>query len=448
MFQKILIANRGEIAVRIIRACREMGIKSVAVYSFADANSLHVKLADEAICIGKSESKNSYLNIPAIISAAEITDAEAIHPGYGFFAENAHFAEVCESCNIKFIGPSPKTIRLLGDKSTAKNLCQENNVPTVPGSKGIVKTLEEAIKIAEDMGYPVLVKATAGGGGKGIREAHTTLTLSKVFHTTQREAELSFGCGDVYIEKLIEEPRHVEIQFISDAHGNFVHLGERDCTIQRRHQKLFEESPSPVLTPELREKMGHDAIRIAKASGYVNAGTVEFLMDKDLNYYFIEVNTRVQVEHPVTEQVTGVDIIKEQIMVAAGEPLSFSQNDIQLNGHCIEVRVNAEDYENGFRPCPGKITNCHLPGGRNVRVDSHIYSGYTIPPFYDSMIAKIIVWGKDRREARKAMERALDEIQVEGIKTTVPFSRRILSDGKFKSGIYSTHFVNEFMQNS
>ena len=445
MFNKILIANRGEIALRIIRACKELGISTVAVYSQADADSLHVRLADEAICIGKAESTHSYLNIPAIVSAAEVTDAEAIHPGYGFFSENAHFAEVCESCNIKFIGPSPKAIRLMGEKTSAKELCIQNKVPTVPGSRGVVKTLDEAKKIAEEIGYPVLVKAAAGGGGKGIREAHTSLALANAFLTTKTEAEKSFKNGEVYIEKLIQEPRHVEIQVMADSHGNCVHLGERDCTVQRRHQKLIEESPSPVMTPELRKKMGENAVKIAKAAGYVNVGTVEFLVDQELNYYFIEMNTRIQVEHPVTECVTGLDLVKEQIRIAWGEKLKVKQDDIKWTGHAMEVRVNAEDFEAGFRPSAGKITFCHLPGGRNVRVDSHIYTGYRIPPYYDSMIAKLITWGKDRKEARGHMERAMDEMIVEGIKTTLPFTKRIFHDEKFKSGIYSTHFISQFM---
>lgn len=445
MFKKILIANRGEIAVRIIRACRELGIATVAVFSKADANSLHVRLADEAICIGEAPSAKSYLNIQSIISAAEVMDAEAIHPGYGFFSENAHFAEVCESCNIKFIGPPSSAVKLLGDKVAAKDLCRKVGAPVIPGSLGKIQTIEEAKKIAEEVGFPVLVKASAGGGGRGIRRAHTALTLSNVFMTTKAEAEAGFGNSDVYIEKIILEPRHVEVQIIADAHGNCVYLGDRDCTVQRRHQKLIEEAPSPVVSPEMRKKMGEDAVKIAKTAGYVNAGTIEFLVDKDLNYYFMEMNTRIQVEHPVTECVTGIDLIKEQIRVAAGQKLSFKQEDVKINGHAFEVRVNAEDWEAGFRPCPGKINFFHMPGGRNIRMDTQMYSGYTIPPNYDSMIGKLITWGKDRTEARKIMERALDEIVVDGIKTSIPFAKRIFHDEKFKSGIYSTSFIDEFI---
>lgn len=446
MFKKILIANRGEIAVRIIRACNELGISSVAVYSEADIDSLHVRLADEAICIGKAPSASSYLNIHAIISAAEITDAEAIHPGYGFFAENPHFAEVCESCNIKFIGPSPKVIKLLGDKVQAKQLCKDNKVPVIPGSEGTVESIEEAQQIAEKVGYPVLVKASAGGGGRGIRRAHTGLTLSNVFLTTKAEAEAGFGNGDVYIEKIILEPRHVEIQILADSYGNCIHLGERDCTIQRRHQKLIEESPSPVITPDIRKKMGQAAVRIAKAAGYENAGTIEFLVDKDLNFYFMEMNTRIQVEHPVTECVTGIDLIKEQIKIANGEKLNITQDDIKISGHSFEIRVNAEDWKYGFRPSPGTVKFFHMPGGRNVRLDTQVYSGYTIPPHYDSMIGKLITWGKDREDSRKIMERALDEIHIDGVKTTIPFAKRILRDGKFISGMYSTSFIDEFFE--
>lgn len=445
MFKKILIANRGEIAVRIIRACHELGISTVAVFSKADADSLHVKMADEAICIGEAPSAKSYLNIQALISAAEVMDAEAIHPGYGFFSENAHFAEVCESCNIKFIGPPSGAIKLLGDKVQAKELCRKVGAPTIPGSLGTVDTIEQAKKVADEVGYPVLVKAAAGGGGRGIRRAHTALTLNNAFMTTRAEAEAGFGRADVYIEKIIVEPRHVEVQIFADTHGNYVYLGERDCSVQRRHQKLIEEAPSPVVSPEMRKKMGEDAVKIAKAAGYVNAGTIEFLVDKDLNYYFMEMNTRIQVEHPVTECVTGFDLIKEQIRVAAGQKLSFSQEDIKITGHSFEVRINAEDSDAGFRPCPGKINFFHMPGGRNVRMDTHIYSGYVIPSNYDSMIGKLITWGKDRTEAGKIMVRALDEIVVDGIKTSAPFAKRIFNDQKFRTGRYSTAFIDEFL---
>jgi acetyl-CoA carboxylase, biotin carboxylase subunit len=445
MFKKILIANRGEIALRIIRACKELGIRSVAVFSEADRDSLHVRFADEAVCIGKPPSSGSYLNIQALVSAAEVTDSEAIHPGYGFFAENDHFADVCESCNIKFIGPPAAAIRLMGNKSAAKDLCRKNQVPLVKGSAGTVKTIEEAKKVAEEVGYPVLVKASAGGGGKGIREAHTPLALTNVFYTTKSEAEASFGNGDVYIEKLILEPRHIEFQILADQYGNCIHLGERDCTVQRRHQKLIEESPSPVISQEQRIQMGTDAIKIAKAAHYVNAGTIEFLVDKDLNYYFIEMNTRVQVEHPVTETITGIDLIREQIKIAAGEKLTLTQDDIKISGHAFEARINAEDWETGFRPSPGMIHFCHLPGGRNVRIDSHMYSGYRIPPFYDSMIGKLITWGKDRKEAIRIMQRALDEMVIDGIKTTVPLTKRIFHDGNFIAGTYSTSFMKEFL---
>jgi acetyl-CoA carboxylase biotin carboxylase subunit len=444
MFKKILIANRGEIAVRIIRACKELGIATVAVYSEADENSLHVRLADEALCIGKAASVNSYLSIQSIVSAAEITDSEAIHPGYGFFSENDHFAEVCESCNIRFIGPPARVIKMLGNKVVAKKLCQENRVPVIPGSDGKVESIEEAQKIADQVGYPVLVKASAGGGGRGIRMAHTGLTLSNVFLTTRSEAEAGFGNGEVYIEKIIQNPRHVEIQILADRHGNCIHLGERDCTIQRRHQKLVEEAPCPVMTQEVREKMGRDAVKIATAAGYVNAGTVEFLVDDDLNYYFMEMNTRIQVEHPVTECVTGYDLIKEQIKIANGEKLSIRQEDVVIQGHAFEVRINAEDWESGFRPSPGKVEFLHAPNGRNTRLDSHLFSGYVIPSNYDSMIGKLITWGKDREEARKIMLRALDEIIVDGVKTTIPFSRRIFHDGQFISGRYSTGFIDDF----
>ena len=445
MFSKILIANRGEIALRIIRACREMGIKTVAVYSEADADSLHVRLADEAICIGKAASSSSYLNIPSLISAAEITDVEAIHPGYGFLAENAHFAEICESCQIKFIGPSPENMRLMGDKMTAKDTMKKAGIPVIPGSKDVIKTKEEALKTAKKIGYPVIIKASAGGGGKGMRVCHNDVRLVSAFMTAQSEAESAFGNPDVYIEKYIDEPRHVEFQIIADEKGNVVHLGERDCTIQRRHQKLIEESPSPSITNNMRKKMGEAAVKGAKAVDYCSAGTIEFLVDGE-NFYFMEMNTRIQVEHPVTEMVTGVDIVKEQIRVAAGQKLSIKQDDIEFKGSSIECRINAEDTDNDFRPCPGKISALYVPGGIGVRVDTHVYAGYQISPFYDSMIAKLIVHGNTREEAIDIMKRALEEFLVEPIKTTVDFHKQILSDSDFRKGNISTHFVDKFIK--
>ncbi|MGD2278644.1 MAG: acetyl-CoA carboxylase biotin carboxylase subunit [Candidatus Omnitrophota bacterium] len=445
MFSKILIANRGEIALRIIRACREMGIKTVAVYSEADADSLHVRLADEAICIGKAASSSSYLNIPSLISAAEITDVEAIHPGYGFLAEDAHFAEICESCQIKFIGPSPENMRLMGDKMAAKDTMKKAGIPVIPGSKNVIKTKEEALKAAKRIGYPVIIKASAGGGGKGMRVCHNDVRLVGAFLTAQSEAESAFGNPDVYIEKYIDEPRHVEIQILADEKGNVVHLGERDCTIQRRHQKLIEESPSPSITNKMRKKMGEAAVKGAKTVNYCSAGTIEFLVDGD-DFYFMEMNTRIQVEHPVTEMVTGIDIVKEQIRAAAGQKLSVKQEDIEFKGSAIECRINAEDVDNDFRPCPGKISALYVPGGTGVRVDTHVYAGYQISPFYDSMIAKLIVHGKTRDEAIDIMQRALEEFLVEPIKTTVDFHKQILSDSDFRKGNISTHFVDKFVR--
>lgn len=446
MFEKILIANRGEIALRVIRACREMGIRSVAVYSEADETSLHVGYADEHICIGPGPSARSYLNIPAIISAAEISDAEAVHPGYGFLAENAHFAEICESCQIKFIGPPPEAIRAMGDKAAARELMRSRGVPVVEGSDGVVRTKEEALEIAHRIGYPVIVKAAAGGGGKGMKVAHNDVRLVNAFMTAQAEAEAAFGSAEVYIEKYIESPRHVEFQILADSRGNVIHLGERDCTIQRRHQKLIEESPAPRLDPAVRERMGEAAVEAAKAVGYVGAGTVEFLVDRQGGFYFIEMNTRLQVEHPVTEAVTGIDIVKEQIRVAAGQPLSVRQEEVRREGWAIECRINAEDPERDFIPCPGKITFWHPPGGPGVRVDSHVYTEYVIPPFYDSLIAKIICWGADRTEAIARMRRALDELVVDGVPTTVSLHRRILSDDAFARGDYSTDFVQRLLE--
>ena len=443
MFSKILIANRGEVALRVIRACKELGIRTVAVYSQPDINSLHVKYADEAICIGSAASANSYLSIPSIISAAEITDVEAIHPGYGFLAEDAHFAEICESCKIKFIGPTPENIVHMGDKMTAKDTAKKAGVPTIPGSKTCVKTKEDAMKIAKEMKYPVIIKATAGGGGKGMRVCHNDVRLISAFLTAQREAEAAFGNADVYIEKFIEKPRHIEIQILGDAFGHVIHLGERDCTIQRRHQKLVEETPSPALDSKLRKKMGEAAVKCAKSIGYVNAGTVEFLLDEDNSFYFMEMNTRIQVEHPITEAVTGVDLVKEQIMVASGKKLAYKQEDIKFTGHAIECRINAEDPDNDFMPSPGKIVTFNAPGGRGVRLDTHAYQGYTISPYYDSMIGKLIVHGKNRTEAVNICKRALDEFTVEPIKTTIPFHKRVMNDPVFLKGKFSTDFIEK-----
>ncbi len=445
MFDKILIANRGEIAVRVIRACKELGIRTVAVYSKADAGSLHVQLADEAICIGEPPSKESYLKIDRIISAAEVADVEAIHPGYGFLSENAHFAEVCENCNIKFIGPTSAAIRAMGDKVLARETVRKAGVPVVPGSDGPVDTEENALKIARKIGYPVIVKAAGGGGGRGMRVAHNDPSLVKGYHTARTEAERAFGNAAVYIEKFIENPRHIEFQILADRKGHVVHLGERDCSLQRRHQKLVEESPSPALTGDLRKKMGKAAIRAAESVEYVNAGTVEFLLDEQGNFYFIEMNTRVQVEHPVTEEVTGIDIVKEQLRIAAGEELGFGQRDIQFQGAAIECRINAEDPFNDFRPSPGCIEFMHVPGGHGVRVDTHMYGGYTIPPHYDSMIGKLICYGRDRRVALERMTRALDEFILRGVKTTIPLHQLILKDPNFRRGRYSTNFVERLL---
>jgi len=446
MFDKILIANRGEIAVRIIRACKELGIRSVAVYSEADANSFHVQLADEAICIGKATSAESYLKIDRIISAAEISDVEAIHPGYGFLAENAHFAEVCENCNIKFIGPPSSAIRAMGDKITARETMRKAGVPIVPGSDGPVDKEDDALKIARKIGYPVIVKATAGGGGRGMRVAHNDPSLIKGFHTARSEADRAFGNASVYIEKYIENPRHIEFQILADRKGRTVHLGERDCSLQRRHQKLVEESPSPAMTSDLRKKMGKAAIKAATAVGYVNAGTIEFLYNEDAKeFYFIEMNTRIQVEHPITEEVTGIDIVKEQIRIAAGEELGYDQKDIQFTKHAIECRINAEDPFNNFQPCPGRIEFMHVPGGHGVRVDKHVYTGYVIPQYYDSMLAKLICYGRDRKSALDRMSRALDEFIIRGVKTTVPLHKLILKDPNFRRGRYSTAFIERLM---
>ena len=442
MFKKILIANRGEIALRIIRTCKELGIKTVAVYSEADKDSLHVTFADEAVCIGPAFGKDSYLKIPSIISAAHITGAEAIHPGYGFLAENASFSEICAESDIKFIGPSPQMISAMGDKAFAKDTMRKNNVPVIPGSDGVVNDIDEGKKIAEEIGYPIIIKASAGGGGKGMRIVWEKKDFDKSFQTARAEAESSFSNADVYIEKFIENPRHVEIQILGDMFGNVYHYGERDCSVQRRHQKLIEESPSPVLDQSLREKMGETAILGAHSVNYEGAGTIEFLVDKHKNFYFMEMNTRVQVEHPVTEWVYSVDIVRQQILVAAGEKIDTLPH--KPVGHSIEFRINAEDPEFGFRPSPGKIHSLHFPGGFGVRVDTHIYTSYSIPPYYDSLIAKLIVWGKNRDHAIARGRRALEEFVIEGIKTTIPFHLKVLEDERFLSGNFDTSFLEHF----
>lgn len=444
MFKKILVANRGEIAVRIIRACRELGIETVAVYSEADRDSLHVKMADEAYCIGPPSLKESYLNLTNLMSVATLTEADAIHPGYGFLSENADFAEICRECNITFIGPPPEAIQLMGDKAAARKTMRQAGVPIVPGSEGLVESEEEAIMVAEEIGYPVLIKATAGGGGRGIRVVRTKEELIKNFLITKNEAEAAFGHPGIYIEKYIEDFRHVEIQVMADQYGHIVHLGERDCTIQRRLQKLIEEAPSPALTPEKREEMGKAAVQAARAVNYVGAGTVEFIYDRDGNFYFMEMNTRIQVEHPVTELITGIDLVKEQITVASGQPLSFTQEDVHVNGWAIECRINAEDPDRNFRPSPGQIEIYLPPGGPGVRVDSSVYSGYSISPHYDSMIAKLIVWGRSREEAIQRMQRALDEFVIEGIDTTIPFHRRVLNHEAFIKGDFNTRFLENY----
>jgi len=444
MFRKILIANRGEIALRVIRACKELGIKTVAVYSEADANSLHRRLADEDVCIGPGPSRDSYLNVSRIMSAAEITDADAIHPGYGFLAENSDFAELCAKCRIKFIGPSPQVIAMMGEKAEAKKAMRRAKVPVTPGSEGIISDPDEARRVAKEIGYPVIVKAVAGGGGRGMRVAHTPIALSTALATAQAEAEKAFGNAGVYIEKYIENPKHVEVQILGDEHGNVIHLGERDCSVQRRHQKLIEESPCPIMSQKDRDNIGDAAVRAAKAVGYANAGTIEFLMDSQKNFYFMEMNTRIQVEHPVTEQVTSIDLVKEQIRVAMGEKLRYTQKDVVLRGHAIECRVNAEDPKRNFMPSPGKVTTYHVPGGPGVRVDSHVYEEYVIPPFYDSMIAKLIVTGADREECIRRMERALGEFVIEGVATTIPFHQKVIRSEEFRRGDFGTGFVDNF----
>jgi acetyl-CoA carboxylase biotin carboxylase subunit len=438
--KKILIANRGEIALRIIRACKELGVKTVAVYSEADADSLHVRFADEVVCIGPGPSKESYLNIPRIISAAEVTNADALHPGYGFLAENAHFAEICASCNIKFIGPTPDMINAMGDKALAKETMRAAGVPTIPGSDGILKTVGEAIEIAEQIGYPVIMKATAGGGGRGMRVVREKAALEAAFNQAQTEAQAAFGNPSLYMEKYFERPHHIEVQLIGDAHGNVMALGERECSIQRKHQKLIEESPSPCINEEIRQKLCEAAVRGAKSVHYENAGTIEFLY-QDGKFYFMEMNTRIQVEHPVTEMVFGLDLVKEQIRVASGERIDHINPNFRMRGHAIECRINAEDPENDFRPSPGKITTLHVPGGIGIRVDTHAYAGYQIPPFYDSLVAKLISHGKSRAEAIERMERALDEFVFEGIKTTIPFHQRVMSYPVFREGNFDTKFV-------
>ena len=440
MFQKVLIANRGEIALRIIRACHELGVKTVAVYSEADRESLHVRFADEDVCIGPAAATESYLNIPRIIAAAEVTGAEAIHPGYGFLAENAEFSEICTRSDLVFIGPTPEQIRLMGDKATARRTMMDVGVPTVPGSEGVVEDMGEARRIADEIGYPIMIKASAGGGGKGMRIAQDAATFEKLLKSAQVEAQAAFGNAAVYLERCILKPRHVEIQVFGDSKGKVVHFGERDCSIQRRHQKLLEEAPSPALTPELRAEMGEAAVRAAQSIDYVGAGTVEFLLDQDGSFYFMEMNTRIQVEHPVTEVTTGVDLVKEQIRVAAGEPLS-TPDGAELRGHAIEFRINAEDPARNFAPSPGTIRTFHPPGGPGVRLDTHVYAGYTVPQYYDSLIAKLIVSGRDREEAIVRARHSLDQFIIEGVHTTLPFLRRILDDEAFIRGDVDTGFV-------
>lgn len=443
MLKKVLIANRGEIAVRIIRACRELGISTVAVYSEADKNALHTRLADEAVCIGPAKSAQSYLNIKNILQAACGTGADSIHPGFGFLSENANFAKMCEESNIKFIGPNYKVIDLMGNKSNAKELMKSAKVPVVPGSEGSIKSLDEAIEITDQIGYPIMIKAAAGGGGKGIRLIKEKEELPEAYEIVKQEALISFSDDEIYIEKFIENPRHVEIQVLADEYGNCIHLGERDCSVQRRNQKVLEESPSTVLDPELRKKMGEAAINAVKAAHYSNAGTIEFLVDKHKNFYFMEMNTRIQVEHPVTEWVTGVDIVKEQLRIASGEKLRYSQSDICVSGHSIECRINAENPDNNFMPCPGTITDLHLPGGNGVRIDTAVYTGYKIPPVYDSMIAKIIVHSENREEAIAKMKVALEECVIDGVDTNIDFLYQILENENFISGNFDTSFIKK-----
>ncbi|MBB2182267.1 acetyl-CoA carboxylase biotin carboxylase subunit [Lachnospiraceae bacterium MD1] len=441
MFKKILIANRGEIAVRIIRACREMDIETVAVYSEADKEALHVMLADEAVCIGPAKSKDSYLNMQNIISATVLTGATAIHPGFGFLSENSSFARMCEDCNITFIGPKADTIDLLGNKSKAKETMKNAGVPVIPGSDGEVETAKEALELANKIGYPVMLKASAGGGGKGMRAVYNPEDLEKLFTSAKAEAKAAFGDDKLYMEKLIINPKHIEVQILADSYGNVVHLGERDCSVQRRNQKMMEESPSAVMSPELRDKMGMAAVRAAQATGYVNAGTIEFLLDRDGNYYFMEMNTRIQVEHPVTEMVTGIDMIKEQLRIASGERMPYRQEDIIFKGHAIECRINAEDPSKGFMPCPGRVENVLFPGGFGVRVDSALYPGYVIPPCYDSMLAKVIAYGRDRDEAIQRMKRALSELIIDGIQTNIEYQYELLEREEIITGNYHTGLI-------
>ena len=443
MLKKVLIANRGEIAVRIIRACREMGIRTVAIYSEADKDALHVRLADQAICIGPAPSSKSYLNIKAILEAACLTGADSIHPGFGFLSENANFAKICEEMGIKFIGPNYRLIELLGNKSKAKETMKKAGVPVVPGSEGLIKSKKEAVEIAEKIKYPVILKASAGGGGKGIRIAHNKEELEKAYSLVKQEAKISFNDDSIYIEKFVENPRHVEIQVLADEHGNGIHLGERDCSVQRRNQKIIEETPASIINDETRKKMGEVAVKAVKEIGYTNAGTIEFLVDKNKDFYFMEMNTRVQVEHPVTEMVTGIDIIKEQIKIASGEKLTIKQKDVKVNGHSMEARINAENPDKNFMPCPGTITGLHIPGGNGVRVDTAIYSGYTIPPTYDSMIAKVIVHGKTREESIAKLKSAVAELVVDGITTNADFILKILDNENFKKNNYDTSFIEK-----
>ena len=443
MFKRVLIANRGEIAVRVIRACRELGIPTVAIYSQADAESLHVRLATDAFCIGPAPSVDSYLNIPTIISTALMAGCDAIHPGYGFLSERAEFAEICKMYDIKFIGPTAEAMRKMGDKATARKTMIANNVPVTPGT-GIVKTVEEVKEFAHKAGYPIILKATAGGGGKGMRVVRNDDELESNMKLCQQEAQNFFGNPDVYAEKFLENPRHIEVQIIGDSYGNVIHLGERDCSIQRRHQKLLEEAPSPAIDEETRKEMGAAAVRAAKAINYEGAGTCEFLLDHDGKWYFMEMNTRVQVEHCVTEMISQIDIVREQILVASGEKLGYTQDDVKLRGHAIECRINAEDPDNEFMPCPGKIDGYLAPGGFGIRVDSHVYPGYSIPPYYDSMIGKLICWGENRKQARRRMYQALKEYVVAGVKTTIPFHQKLIEDEVFKSGKFNTGFIEDF----